>query len=528
MKFNGKFKSRHGLLLGAAVALPFWSAAAPAEEKIFETNVTNDLTISSGEPEIGVDPKNPRHLAIIEFSVGSHNRPAYSFNPIDIADMAKDYEASSGNVGRVMLSTDGGNHWIARPPPVYGMKGTQRIGGGDPYLVYGPGGELYLGAEVGTPPDDPKTPLADTMQQAYVKVAVSTDGGKTFSSPQAAGTPLDRPWITADSHTGTVYTASSGPLNVATGIHNVPGADAPNDRWLVAWKPRLAAKSEPRRIGGPDFSGATGSTITAAHGIVAATFVLGGAAPGAGSAGGPPAPRPVPASLQEVVKGAVTACSMQAPCLFFETSADEGIHWTRHYVPVDGGFSPSQRANVAADPGREGHYAIAVVNPAQTNFIVLTTHDSGASWSQVALPQGPGGVKFKQWMAFGPSGVVGIVWKDRRDDLTPARQPGQGEGAGANRVFEAAFDVYAAISCDGGSTWNAPVRVNAETSPAGVPGEDDLAYIVLDDKYAHMVWGDRRLQSKITNVPGGMGGVQAFYGRLPFSVATHGAACGRK
>jgi len=74
-----KLRMRHILALGAAVAfLPIW-AASGASDKIFETNVTNDLTISSGEPEIAVDPTDPKRLAIIEFAIGSAEAPAATF-----------------------------------------------------------------------------------------------------------------------------------------------------------------------------------------------------------------------------------------------------------------------------------------------------------------------------------------------------------------------------------------------------------------------------------------------------------------
>jgi hypothetical protein len=55
---------------------------SPAQDKIFETDITKDLTISSGEPQIAVDPTSPSNLAIIEFSIGSSKVPAYSMNPI--------------------------------------------------------------------------------------------------------------------------------------------------------------------------------------------------------------------------------------------------------------------------------------------------------------------------------------------------------------------------------------------------------------------------------------------------------------
>ena len=61
----------------------------------------------------------------------------------------------------------------------------------------------------------------------------------------------------------------------------------------------------------------------------------------------------------------------------------------------------------------------------------------------------------------------------------------------------------------------------------GPGGYDDLSYIALDAHYAHMAWGDRRNLPKVKNAPGGIGGVQAYYGRVPFSLASRGAPCGR-
>jgi hypothetical protein len=344
-------KSRKAWVLGTAIAfLPIWSAAARAEERIFETNVTNDLTISSGEPQIAVDPKNPRNLAVIEFGVGSAKKPAYSYFPDAPEAYLNDIEAGTIHAGRVMISTDGGAHWKSHgravvdpnaPPP--------RGGAGDPYIAYGPDGTLYAGGETGP---SPKTRAELGLTNAVnIFLTYSTDGGKTFPPAQSAGTPSDRPWLAVDPNTGDVYTASTGTLNLSTKMHNIaPGEGVVNDRWLVAWQPHLKGKSEPRRMGGPDFSASGGSTITAAHGVVAASFVLGGPGPGGGAAARPTGPVPLPASLQGVVKDGTSSCSMQAPCLFFETSSDKGEHWTRHHVPVPGGFD-GQRTNVAADPG---------------------------------------------------------------------------------------------------------------------------------------------------------------------------------
>jgi hypothetical protein len=132
-------------------------------------------------------------------------------------------------------------------------------------------------------------------------------------------------------------------------------------------------------------------------------------------------------------------------------------------------------------------------------------------------------------MDFGPTGVLGFMWKKQRDDLTPpVQKPAAAEGTWSPPdLVGPAFDVYAALSCDGGKTWQPPLRVNGVTSPPGPNRQDDLSYLVVDRKYLHLVWGDRRDIGKITNARGGRGGVQTYYGRVPFAAATHGAKCGR-
>ena len=510
---------RGPLCVATGAVLLAWSCASFAGGRVFETNVTHDLNLSSGEPEIAIDPRNPRHLAVIEFSVGSAKKPAFTFNANDYPQYVHDLGGAFGDSGRVDISKDGGSHWSVTKPPVTFVQDGQRYGGGDPYIAYGPHGEIYAGNEIGAPPKSGNNALA-AMSTSDVGIAVSVDGGRTFSKWQSAGTPVDRPWITVDESTGTLYSASTGPLNVRTGEHNIPGPDAPNDRWLVAWKPRLAGKSEPRRMGGPDFSAAAGSTIIAAHGVVAATFTLGGPLPGIGIRT-PRTPQPVPGSLRGIVPEGVTSCSMQLPCLFFETSTDEGRHWTRHYIPTPGGFN-AHLANVAADPGRPGRFAVAVLNGQSTAFLVFVTDDNGQAWSGPStVAETARGADFKEWMAYGPSGVLGLVWK-KQTGPAPKQPP-----HAWREVVGPGFNVYSAISCDGGAHWLAPVRVNAVTSPPGPAGSDDFSYIVLGPHDADMVWGDRRDLRDVHNARYAAGGLQAYFARVPFSVFTHGATCGR-
>jgi hypothetical protein len=173
----------------------------------------------------------------------------------------------------------------------------------------------------------------------------------------------------------------------------------------------------------------------------------------------------------------------------------------------------------------------------------MVTDDSGANWSGPStviqtppdsMPSDSGtsivamigqGNIFKPWMDYGPTGVLGFTWKQQRKDLSTPPPPSLSQHLGQS--WGPAFDVYAGISCDGGETWLPPVRVNAESSPSGPNGFDDLSYIALDRHYAHMVWGDRRNISKVTNSPTGIGGLQVYYARVPFSALSKGAACGR-
>jgi hypothetical protein len=240
---------------------------------------------------------------------------------------------------------------------------------------------------------------------------------------------------------------------------------------------------------------------------------------------------------------------MEALCLFFQTSSDDGLHWKRHYVPVPGGFS-GFFTYVAADEGRPGRYAIGFVSKDGNGLQVVTTNDSGANWSAPATvvaappsasanapdPKAPTSgigallsslsrpVITKPWMAYGPTGVLGFIWKQRRDDVQGPPTPPQSPIV----VWGPGFDVYTGISCDGGTSWQPPLRVNAVTSPNGPSAQDDLSYIALDAHYAHLVWGDRRHLLEIKNEPMGAGGIQAYYGRVPFTAVSDGTPCGRK
>jgi len=504
-----------GFMTSGAFPVAF---AADAPEKVFETDITRDLTVFSGEPEIAVDPTNPKNLAIIAFDIGSAKVPAYAGEPFAVGPDRLAEAAANNN--RIMLSRDGGNTWTVRASPLFSAE--QSVIGADQVIAYGTDGALY--ADAVFPPKAMPSSMLDFSGYRNV-IAVSKDGGKSFSQPLSVATAPHRPFLKVDNRTGTVYMLTFG-FNPSVKVQT---DDALQDGWVVAFKPGLGSHSEPRRTGGPDFSGVTGGAVTAANGVVATTFVLG--LPMLESASREaPAPKAVPASLREAIKDGTTVCSSQKPCIFFQTSTDEGRHWSRHQVPLPADGYSGLWPFVAADPGRPGRYAVGIQSRDETRLNVLVTDDSGASWSGPhAVPEPFKARDFKAWMDYGPSGVLGFMWKKQRDDLTPpASKPAGADGSWSPPdLVGPAFDVYAALSCDGGRKWQPALRVNGATSPPGPNRQDDLSYLVLDAKYMHLVWGDRRSIAGITNAPHGRGGVQTYYGRVPISLAAHGAQCGR-
>jgi len=567
-------------LMGAGCAASFSGADQKLNpNKIVEVDLTGDLAISSGEPQICIDPQNPLHIATIEYGHGSLLFPVYELGP-SRQEIERDRAASNGGTdGDISISNDGGRTWkkLPRPDPVAvpPLMNTpfKRKGAADPMIACGPNGALYVAEELdpwSRPAGRPGFPF-DTPD-VEPAIAASSDFGKTWSAPFIIPTPSDRPWLTVDQSTGKVYSVSSGYLDFVAHNHNIPGANAIFDRWLVAYSPLLKSYSAPRRLGGPDFLGAAGNTIAAAHGIIAATFVIGPSMSTSGNPSStlgdhetcaglsydvchienvlgeaphvvlngryisPPAPNAhfvdstagdIPGSLRSAVPPEISKCSREQPCLFMETSSDDGQNWVRHYVPVPGGFSPGG-AHLAVDAGHAGRYAIGLLSSDRSKLRIVVTDDSGVTWSAPSeIAETAKGIDFKEWMAYGPTGVLGFMWKKQRDDMQPESTEVIHTGYDWIDTPTPGFDIYNSISCDGGFRWESPVKVNAKTSPGGISRNDDLSYIALDGTASHLVWGDRRILPQVHNVPGAYGGTHAFYGRVPFSVVNGGNKCGR-
>jgi hypothetical protein len=74
------------------------------------------------------------------------------------------------------------------------------------------------------------------------------------------------------------------------------------------------------------------------------------------------------------------------------------------------------------------------------------------------------------------------------------------------------YDIWSALSRDGGGSFSVPVRVSHAVSPRMVPARnagmfgDDLQHLAVDNDNVHLVWADSRA------------GFQAvWYGRVSFA-----------
>ena len=462
------------VLLGLVFAIPAVVAGASASEiasaappnSQFEVNITgNGSATTMGEPEIAQNPRNPNNL-YADWTTFS-NPPG--------RDPGVEHPCGGA------VSMDRGLSWQPAPVPLPGCA--------DGVAAFGADGTLYAGGIVVTstnffpqspPPAPPCPPNARPVfglcliAHGYDAVLRSTDGGQTWSAPvkfmgtndaqngpfdfaPGSGNPsdtFDRPWLAVDQSTGVIYAASHNIVDHETFV------TASTDGGQSFGTIYAADTSYPS-------NGLPSGTIAAANGVLAVSYT------------------------------AASVPGHTCPCVILETSTDAGATFTPHVVPLKDAASVP-RPFVAADQTGRGDFALTVLDSSGTENQVYTTTDFGETWhGPTPVGEAPPNPRFKPWLSFGPSGRLALTWRTRNSD--------------------GSYDVWAAVGRDqgaNGAVFGAPVRVTSAsgTYPATNPSGqgDDFSWIVGDNQYVHVGWGDSR------NVPNG-GGVQVFTGRVPLT-----------
>jgi hypothetical protein len=162
---------------------------------------------------------------------------------------------------------------------------------------------------------------------------------------------------------------------------------------------------------------------------------------------------------------------------------------------------------VAADPKAPGQFTIAVLTAGQTQFSVYQTQDAGNTWSgPTTVTDDAAKTHFHAWMAYSPKGVLGLMWQSNESSAPPpaggglpAALPGEAPDEIETQAAgpPSPYNVWAAISEDGGATFSAPLKVSKKDSPAPQPFlpfgvGDDFSFIALSGTHAFVGWADYR------------------------------------
>jgi len=461
-------------VLGLGAAVPFAGRAADVE-------VTHDPAVRWGESKVVVNPKNPDNIVIATQGIGFTNDcQAHSSRcRIILADFGagRPFPQAKGiftdphfNTVYAVVSFDRGASWKRIPVPVTPADHPDLTGGGDPNVTVTADGTFYFSFDTSNW-GSPEHALPD----AGVGVSKSTDGGLTWSTPVLSGTPIDGPKIEADLSTGTIYEASSTLLGPhATGNPNSPVGKA-MDRWLVS-------SQDGQHWTAPRAMGGTGMSMSAAHGVLATAFK---------------------ATALPSMFSAPNAqlCAGAPPCIVFETTKDGGATWSRHVISetVSAQSSPGDQPLVAADPVRAGYFTLAIpINGRE--FHIYRTRDAGKTWSgPVALTEDVGKTHYHAAMAYSQKGVLGIMWRTAQTPPGASAIGAPAGGPGGGPAYP--YNVWTAVSRDGGATFSAPLEVSSADSPAPPSGPfgnagDDYSSIAISGDHVYVTWADWRSQER--------------------------------
>jgi hypothetical protein len=433
------------------------------------------------EPHIAVDP-NHANRVVVTWAQDTFSQPA------------------------VAQSKDGGRHFTTSV-----LQTLTKCTGGDteyatdPWLSFGPGGDVYLTMFA----SDPTPPVAaQPLSQLFVYR--SPDRGVTWPhAPQVAqardGTFWDKPSVTADPNTpGTAYLMSSRRVPEPGGSTGAQYFQTTHDYGQTWSAPALTY------LPGPQQSASAAILRVLPDRTLLVTFGVS------------------ENSFNASSNGAVLHVMSQR-------STDRGEHWSQ---PVEIATWPSLEPK---DPDRpddlQGEYLDA--NPLPTMTVdrwgnaylawarigsdghppvveLSRSADGGRTWSKARAVVDTGKQAFLPTMAAAPDGTLGMTWYDTRADV-------RGDGK-----FTA--DYRFALSRDGGTTWRGQRLAGPFDSEQAAPR---LGHPFLGD-YFGLAGAPGEFLSAFV-VPGPQNRSDIFYAgihfrpsRLHVAVSPHGARVGRR
>ena len=453
------------MALTAAWAQRFPKPPPAVKPVVDQYLVLGNATRGSGEPMVAVDPTNSKNIIVV--GMGSLQiLPGYHA-PVTAGMTEMYWKVPFSTITWLGVTNDGGTTWKVKRLPILSGKFVRCP---DPFAGVTKDGVFIAGCE----PRESSPPYFGESADV-----VSSDHGKTWSArangvnsfnhapyprfapglrPRMGGnSPWDRPFLTFDDQTGVVYLTDSGGQTAAP-----PGSGA---KWRQ--QSYVTASHDDGRSWGtihadddPQWPQLERASLAAGHGKLAEVYVASA----------------VPPSQHA-----------RCPCEVFGISTNEGRTFERHVmrgvhvVGVGPFLAGGAVGNLTADPTTAGRYSVLryAAGPVP-HYEVSTSSDYGRTWSKfVSVGSAPGASWLvKPWLEYSRFGVLGLEWRAIYPDYS--------------------YDVWAAISTDGGKNFSPPLRVSSARSPGtnyyrndGNFG-DDVQDFALSRNHMFVVWSDFR------------------------------------
>jgi hypothetical protein len=470
----------------------------------------------AGEPWVVVNPKDPNNILVVAMATLNRLPTGQAPIPRPFAFPSnekltwtspwsqlrvKELSVPNGSRTDIAVTQDGGKTWTFSQDDFRRIYDKNRCS--DSFAGASHNGTLYMGclAYLNRGAADYAEGYAPNGEAHFYHggsaIAWSVDKGKTWSHPVwvhpalsaslyaptvrpvlEQASPWDRPVFVEDASTGTIYVSGSGlvwtvdpstvkrpPLNPNLPGQGYTGYPPPDVTRRATF---IRASHDGGRTWGmiypmgsdeyPGGVGINGFAATFGHLTIA-----------------------YEASKVPAVQNAT------CPCTVLGISDNDGKTFSFKLVPPlpqagaagrgRGGYGGFLGVMLAADPTKEGRYAIA--RQSGNRIMVSLTEDGGNTWLRpVVAAELPPDARFgHRAMKYSPEGDLGLIWKAMYPDRS--------------------FDVWSAVSLDGGPSFKT-VRVSHAISPACIPDRcnfmlgDDLSSMDIDSRYLYVVWGDNR------------------------------------
>jgi hypothetical protein len=489
------------VLVGAAgVATRAQEADAKPDKEIVAEQylLAGTATRGCAESQVAVNPLNPNQIAVTAMCQLHQQEGKFEHNELEFE------RTTRATITEFAITRDRGLTWTIMEDPMRAYFHRYRCL--DPFAAFAADGTMILGCEAHFPTTlSPQEELNEVngAAQDYGGSALiwSTDGGRTFSDPvqiissympkeifgpfvsfAPVGSQGDRPQIKVDISTGKLYV--NGNSSAADPPHYQTVIRMSRDRGRD-WGMVYAFDSAEWPGFGPNYD--------VANGIMGIAYIASS----------------VPAAL-----------NAKCPCRVFGASTDDGKTFDRHLIPApppQAGGDPRNAMVVAANPTKPGMFS--VLFSSSDGVEAYRTEDSGKTWTKSAsLPGVPSTSIANLTAAYSPKGALSLAWRVIYP-LSPPRPPKPRAKPAYQltepHVFEPipeTYEIWSAISRDGGKTFTAPKKVSTERSPGisrrrGMSEHgNDFISVAVDDEFVHMTWFDNR--------SGFMG---TWYGRVPLA-----------